>query len=186
VIDETLPWLTFPAAVDLSNTIVVAPRGEIDLLRTDEQLDVWIAAEQGRIASVDAASGRLHDVRTLRADVRALLYAHAENRRLPEASRRRINEVSAAAPAYPELAGGGGVIVKHVCDDPYAVFAAAIARSVIDLVAGRDVRLAVCNAPSCGLLFPPDHARQRWCCHACGNRARVARHATRQRLSIVT
>src|SRR4029450_13079703 len=59
MIDETLPWLTFPAAVDLSNTIVVTPGCDIDLLRTDEQLDVWIAAERGRIACVEAASGRL-------------------------------------------------------------------------------------------------------------------------------
>jgi Putative stress-induced transcription regulator len=83
VIDETLPWLTFPPAVDLSNTIVVTPRGDIDLLTTDEQLDVWIAAERGRIASVDAAAGRLDDVRALRADLRALLYAYAQGRPLP-------------------------------------------------------------------------------------------------------
>ena len=83
MVDETLPWLTFPAAVDLSNTIVVTPRGEIDLLTTDQQLDVWIAAERGRIPFVDAAAGRLHDVRALRADLRPLLYAHAQRRPLP-------------------------------------------------------------------------------------------------------
>ena len=77
MIDETLPWLTFPPAVDLSNTIVVTPRGELDLLTTDQQLDVWIAAERGRIPSVPAAAGHLHDIRNLRADLRALLYAHA-------------------------------------------------------------------------------------------------------------
>ena len=180
MIDETLPWLTFPAAVDLSNTIVVTPRGDIDLLRTDEQLDVWIAAERGRIPSVDAAAGRLHDVRTLRADLRALLYAHARARQLPEAPRRRINALSAAAPAFPVLASAGSVVVKHASGDPYAIFAAEVARSAIELLAGDDTRLSVCTAPSCGLLYPPNHARQRWCCGACGNRARVARHAARR------
>ncbi len=180
MIDETLPWLTFPPAVDLSNTIVVTPRGDVDLLGTNEQLDVWIAAERARIASVNAAVGRLHDVRALRADLRALLYAHAQARRLPEAPRLRINALSAAAPAYPMLANAGSVVVKHASDDPYAIFAAEVARSAIELLAGDDTRLSICTAPSCGLLYPPDHSRQLWCCRACGNRARVARHAARQ------
>jgi predicted RNA-binding Zn ribbon-like protein len=181
VIDETLPWLTFPAAVDLSNTIVVTPRGDVDLLSTDEQLGVWIAAERGRIAGVDAAAGRLEDVRALRADLRALLYAHAEGRRLPRPPRRRINALSAAAPAYSVLTAGGGIAVEHASRDAYAIFAAEVARSAIELFAGDDTRLSICDAPSCGLLYPPDHPRQRWCCRACGNRARVARHAARRR-----
>ena len=182
MIDETLPWLTFPAAVDLSNTIVVTPRGDIDLLTTEEQLDVWIAAERGRIAAVDAAAGRLEEVRALRADLRALLYAYAEGRPLPGPPRRRVNALSAAAPAYPVLTRDGGITVKHGSGDAYAIFAAEVARSAIGLLGGDDRHLSICSAPSCGLLYPPDHPRQRWCCRACGNRARVARHAARQRL----
>ena len=182
MVDETLPWLTFPAAVDLSNTIVVTPRGEIDLLTSDQQLDVWIAAERGRIAFVDAAAGRLQDVRALRADVRAVLRAHAERRPLPGPARRRINTLSAAAPAYPVLTTEGVVIIEHANDDAYANFAAEVARSAIDQFRGGERRLSICTAPSCGLLYPPDHGRQRWCCRACGNRARVARHAARQRV----
>jgi predicted RNA-binding Zn ribbon-like protein len=181
MIDETLPWLTFPAAVDLSNTIVVTPSGDIDLLCTDEQLDVWIAAERGRIACVDAASGRLPDVRALRADLRALLYAYAEGRTLPDRPRRRINTLSATAPAYPVATTRGGTAVRHASQDPYAIFAADVARSAIELIGSDDQTLSVCTAPSCGLLYPPDHPQQLWCCKACGNRARVARHAARQR-----
>jgi predicted RNA-binding Zn ribbon-like protein len=181
VIDETLPWLTFPAALDLSNTIVVTPRGEVDLLATDEQLDVWIAAERGRITCVDAAAGRLHDVRSLRADLRALLYAYAQDRRLPGPARRRLNALSAAAPAYPLLQPGGRVVAEQASTDPYAIFAAEVARSAIELFNGDDRRPSICTAPSCGMLYPPEHPRQRWCCRACGNRARVARHAARRR-----
>jgi predicted RNA-binding Zn ribbon-like protein len=186
VIDETLPWLTFPPAVDLSNTIVVTPRGELDLLRTDQQLDVWIAAERGRIPSVHAAAGRLHDVRNLRTDLRALLYANAHGGRLPEAPRRRVNALSAAAPIYPTLDRAGSITVEQASDDRYANFAAELARSAIQLLANDDTHLAVCTAPSCGLLFPPDHPRQRWCCRACGNRARVARHAARRRPNVTS
>ncbi|MGH9234553.1 MAG: CGNR zinc finger domain-containing protein [Acidimicrobiales bacterium] len=181
MIDETLPWLTFPPAVDLSNTIVVTPRGDVDLLTTEEQLDVWIAAERSRIVCVDAAAGRLDDVRALRADLRALLYAHAQDRPLPGPPRRRVNALSAAAPAYPVIAAGGEVSVEHASDDAFAILTAELARSAIEVFAGDGRRLSVCTAPSCGLLFPPEHARQRWCCRACGNRARVARHAARQR-----
>jgi predicted RNA-binding Zn ribbon-like protein len=181
VIDETLPWLTFPPAVDLSNTIVVTPRGDIDLLTTDEQLDVWIAAERGRIVCVDAARGRLEDVRALRADLRALLYAYAKSRPLPGPPRRRVNALSAAAPTYPVLTPDGGITVKHESGNAYAIFAAELARSAIELFVGDDTRLSICTAPSCGLLYPPDHPHQRWCCRACGNRARVARHSARQR-----
>jgi predicted RNA-binding Zn ribbon-like protein len=181
VIDETLPWLTFPAALDLSNTIVVTARGEVDLLTTGEQLDVWIAAERGRIACVDAAAGRLDDVRFLRADLRALLYAYAQGHRLPGPARRRINALSAAAPTYPLLQPGGRVVVEPASSDPYAIFAADVARSAIELFDGNHRRPSICTAPSCGLLYPPEHPRQRWCCRACGNRARVARHAARRR-----
>ena len=142
MIDETLPWLTFPAAVDLSNTIVVTPRGEIDLLTSDEQLDVWIAAERGRIEFVDAAAGRLQDVRALRADLRAVLRAHAERRPLPGPPRRRINTLSAAAPAYPILTSEGVVIIEHANDDAYANFAAELARSAIDQFLGGERRLS--------------------------------------------
>ena len=181
MIDETLPWLTFPPAVDLSNTIVVTPRGELDLLTTDQQLDVWIAAERGRIPTIAAAAGHLHDIRHLRTDLRALLYAHAHGEPLPDAPRRRLNALSAAAPTYPTLDRAGSITVEQASDDRYANFAAELARSAIQLLANGDPRLAVCTAPSCGLLYPPDHPRQRWCCRACGNRARVARHAARQR-----
>ena len=183
MIDETLPWLTFPPAVDLSNTIVVTSRGDIDLLTTDAQLDVWIAAEHGRIASVDAAAGHLEEVRALRADLRALLYAYAQGRPLPGPPRRRVNALSAADPTYPVLTPDGGITVKHDSRDAYTIFAAEVARSAIELFASDDTRLSMCTAPSCGLLYPPDHPRQRWCCRACGNRARVARHSARRRSS---
>ena len=54
--NEALPWLGFPPAVDLANTVMVTPAGELDLLEDEGQLRAWIAAERGRIAGVEAAS----------------------------------------------------------------------------------------------------------------------------------
>src|SRR5919109_564196 len=104
--DENLPWLVFPPAVDLSNTVIATPAGPRDLLESEE-----------------------------------------------------------------ELAAG----------DSYVRFEAAVARSAIELASRGEDRLSVCGAPSCGMLYLREHPRQVWCSKACGNRARVARHAARQR-----
>jgi len=59
---EALPWLGLPPAVDLANTVMITPAGELDLLEDEGQLGAWIAAERGRIVGVEAASGRLDGV----------------------------------------------------------------------------------------------------------------------------
>jgi predicted RNA-binding Zn ribbon-like protein len=78
---EVFPWLGFPPAVDLANTVMVTSAGELDLLEDEGQLRAWIAAERGRIVGVEAACGRLTEVRALRDTIRGLL--HARERRAP-------------------------------------------------------------------------------------------------------
>jgi predicted RNA-binding Zn ribbon-like protein len=179
--DENFPWLTFPPAVDLANTVMVTPAGNRDLLESEDQLEAWIAAERGRIPGVEAASGRLADVRDLRRGVRELLRARARGKRPPDEARRRINAISAAAPILTALARDGRVVEELGSRDPYARFEATVARSAIELADRGEDSLRVCEAPSCGMLYLRDHPRQVWCSKACGNRARVARHAARQR-----
>jgi predicted RNA-binding Zn ribbon-like protein len=71
-----------------------------------------------------------------------------------------------------------------IAPDDFAVFAAFVARSAIAIMSGPDrSKLSVCRAPSCGMLFLRQDAGQRWCCQSCGNRARVALHAARRRMS---
>jgi predicted RNA-binding Zn ribbon-like protein len=181
MIDERLPWLVFPPAVDLANTVVVTPAGDRDLLESEDRLEAWIAAERDRIPGVEAASGRLADVRDLRRCVRELLHARARGRRPPEGARRRINAISAATPIRAALSRDGRAVEELDSRDPYARFEATVARSAIQLADRGEKRLRVCGAPSCGMLFLRDHPRQTWCSKACGNRARVARHAARRR-----
>jgi predicted RNA-binding Zn ribbon-like protein len=178
---ETLPWLIYPPAVDLSNTVIVTPAGDRDLLSSAEQLEAWIAAERGRIPGVEAASGRLDEVRKLRESVRELLHARARGRRPPDAPRRRINAISAGAPLRTELTPDGRLVERATSPDPYSRFEATVARSAIELADRDEDRLSVCGAPSCGMLYLREHPRQVWCSKACGNRARVARHAARRR-----
>jgi predicted RNA-binding Zn ribbon-like protein len=176
---EALPWLLFPPAVDLANTVTVTPAGDHDLLTSEDELDAWIAAERGRIPGVEAAAGRLAEVRGLRDNVRALLHATARGKRPPEGARRSINAISASAPIRMTLSREGRVVSEDDARDPYALFEATVARSAIELADRGDDRLRACEAPSCGMLFMQAHPRQVWCTPACGNRARVARHAAR-------
>jgi predicted RNA-binding Zn ribbon-like protein len=176
---EPLPWLVFPPAVDLANTVLVTPAGDHDHLTSDDELDAWIAAERGRIPGVEAAAGRLREVRDLRETVRALLHAAARGKRPPDGARRRINAISASAPIRTTLRRDGRAVSEHDVRDPYALFEAMVARSAIELADRGEDRLRACEAPSCGMLFMQGHARQVWCTPACGNRARVARYAAR-------
>jgi predicted RNA-binding Zn ribbon-like protein len=176
-----LPWLVFPPAIDLANTVMVTSAGDRDLLESEEQLEAWIEAERGRIPGVEAAAGRLGAVRELRRSVRELLHARARGRRPRDEERRRINAVSAAVPTRVALTRDGRAVEEPATGEAYALFEAAIARSAIELAARGEDRLSVCGAPGCGLLYLRDHPRQVWCSKACGNRARVARHAARER-----
>jgi predicted RNA-binding Zn ribbon-like protein len=178
---EALPWLLFPPAVDLANTVMVTAAGDRDLLSSDDELEAWIAAERGRIPGVEAASGHLPEVRDLRESVYELLHARARRKPPPEQARRRINAISAAAPIRPMLTADGDAVEEPDARDAFALFEAAVARSAIQLADRREDRLSVCGAPSCGMLYLREHPRQVWCSKACGNRARVARHASRRR-----
>lgn len=179
-----MPWLGFPPAIDLANTVVVTTTADVDLLESGEGLAAWAAAERGRIPGTEATAGRLTEVRALRADVRAALFAAAEGRPLPPGPVAALNRTSAEAPSYPVLRAEG-VEEVFVDDDPFLWFRATVARSAITVLAGDDRdRLAVCRAPSCGMLFLRRGKAQKWCCDSCGNRSRVARHAQRQRAGV--
>src|SRR5918996_907676 len=119
---ESFPWLAFPPAVALANTVMVTPSGDRDLLESEHQLGAWIAAERGRIPRVDAASGRLAEVRDLRESVRELLHARARGKRPPEAARRRINAISASVPIRTTLTPDGRAVEDPDARDPWALF----------------------------------------------------------------
>jgi predicted RNA-binding Zn ribbon-like protein len=176
---KALPWLIFPPAVDLANTVIATPTGDRDLLANDADLAEWIAAERGRIPGVEAASGRLTEVRDLREAVRTLLHARARGEPVPEEARHRINSSSAAAPVTKMLTADGRATEELGTANAYSRFEASVAVSAIALADPGEERLSVCGAPSCGMLFLRDHPRQVWCSKPCGNRARVARHAAR-------
>jgi predicted RNA-binding Zn ribbon-like protein len=180
-IDRSLPWLGgYPLAVDLANTVVRSGSYEVDLLTSEPELATWIEVERARNPVTIAARGHLQEVRALREAVRELLSATVTRAGLPPAALATVNDASARCPSFPTLAPGGDAISAELNDDPFDLFCGAVARSAIQVIAGPErEQLAVCHAPSCGMFFLRNSSRQSWCSPACGNRARVARHAAR-------
>lgn len=179
-VDRTFGWLgRFPLAVDLADTVRLVGGQEVELLESDATLEVWIAAELARYPRVMAARGRLEEVRDLRDLVRRLLTARTRGESLHESDIQAINDVSARSPSFPVLSTDGGHGIVEVNDDDFDLFAAEVARSLIEIMSEDSSRVAGCNAPRCGMFFVRVNPRQRWCSPECGNRARVARHATR-------
>ena len=177
---DPLPWLVFPPAVDLANT---AGPAAADLLTTPDQVSRFIAIERGRIPGVEATEARLPEVRQIREAVRHLLACAAAGQPLRQHDVDQVNEWSANSPIYPLLVDGT-VSYRHASRDPFLVFRGAVAHSAIQLAGDpQGSGLRVCSAPGCGMFYLRTHPRQQWCSPACGNRARVARHAARDRAS---
>lgn len=178
-------WLGEPLAVDLANTVMVVRPGEsVDLLETPGQLRAWLEAEGARTAGFAVEPERdLAPARTLRDAVRALLEAAAQGRALPSQAVEAVNEVSGGAPVAARLvvAADGSRRVELPSSGSADALLGAVARSAIELLARTPAgELRICGAPSCGMFYL---GTRRWCCSACGNRARAARHYGRRRAS---
>jgi predicted RNA-binding Zn ribbon-like protein len=179
-IDRSFRWLgRFPLAVDLADTVRVVASQEVELLVDEDSLSSWVAAEMPRFPAAKGALAHLSEVRVLRDAVRGLLLAQTVGGPLDKHHLALINEASARCPSFPRLTEGRQWDTVELNDDPLDVFSAAVARSTMEALKGDATPLAVCRAPSCGMLFVPANQRQVWCSAGCGNRARVARHAAR-------
>ncbi|MBY4210390.1 CGNR zinc finger domain-containing protein [Rhodococcus fascians] len=96
--------------------------------------------------------------------------------------RCRHRHIPRDAKSHADATAGSGV--EHVVGqpDPVDAIRARAASAVIDLLNGPDrARLSLCAAPRCGQLFLQDRPNQQWCCSACGNRARAARHHAKEK-----
>jgi predicted RNA-binding Zn ribbon-like protein len=175
-------WLGEPLAIDLANTVMVVRDGErVDLLATAADLRAWLDAERTRLGDCHFALAHLDEVRALRDAVHGLLGAAANRTEPPKDALARVNAASAAAPVAPQLvveaAGALRARERDAGEDRLAQLLGTFARAAIDLVTSpAAAELHVCGAPSCGMYFL---GARRWCCAACGNRARAARHYRR-------
>ena len=175
-------WLGEPLALDFANTLLRRGWSYEEQLREPQDLAEWARRQGGRVPVVtaEAAAGRLDEVRALRDDCFTLLRATTDGASLPPDAARRVNDVVRRHPVVPALgarARRGGEHWSRATPARSTSCLARAADATVRTVADPDSALGLCDAPSCGQFFLRGRTDQRWCGPACGNRARVARHA---------
>jgi predicted RNA-binding Zn ribbon-like protein len=173
-----------PLALDLVNTQVSSPDGEVDLLQTPDALRAWLAVERDRL-DTGAEEIELAAVRALRAHVTAAVDAARAGVPPPSSALRAITEAQRNAPSYQELGWNGEAvtIMMRRPGDATAALLAQLAEAAAGLLASPAIGLVrKCEGPGCRMLFLPAHPRRRWCSPAtCGNRVRVGRYYQRHK-----
>jgi predicted RNA-binding Zn ribbon-like protein len=95
-----------------------------------------------------------------------------------------VNTASAMSTVWPEFHPDGRTLMRRdvTAGVTFAdALTTVIAQQAIYLVTSPQWDLLrPCVAPGCAYFFVKTHRRE-WCSAVCGNRARVARHAQRQR-----
>jgi predicted RNA-binding Zn ribbon-like protein len=196
------PRLHEPRPIALVNTIWTDRSGVHDALGEIADVELWVRAVGAcmrlspaplntEAVSVDAAQ-RLVDLRDA---VRRLAAEQTHDPRpfgdspVPDQSTamRMVNAASAITCVRPELVLDGPTPTRYNVWDGESLIDAAtavIADETMGLVTSPQwQQLRPCVAPGCAYYFVKDHFRREWCSAVCGNRARVARHAQRRRVS---
>lgn len=176
----------------LMNTIWADRSGVHDALHTTGGLRGWLAAVEPESAGAprSVATSDVAHFRALRDALRRLAAVVTGDTRPAATSaiddiHRAVAEVNHAvtqAPTWPQLTFDHGEMRSHRTGEATATMRSlsSIAAEAITLFTGEDrLHLKACHAPGCVLYFAKDHPRREWCCTACGNRARAARHYER-------
>jgi predicted RNA-binding Zn ribbon-like protein len=180
---ETKPT---PLAIEAANTWLAVRGHPRETIRDPDALLAWLKERlpEAASASPPVTHADLEAFRALRDAIRGLARAAATRQQQDQAALETLNTISASAPTWPHLSAlGDKLVMTERSSGPYTTTAlAAIARDAMVLFAGPDAgRVGACGAPGCVQFFLREHPRQRWCCAACGNRVRVARHYRRHR-----
>ncbi|WP_344358054.1 ABATE domain-containing protein [Streptomyces gobitricini] len=166
-----MPWIGAHPVLDLGNTVVFGAgpaRGDVDPPADPEPRASW----RGHAADRALADLSLEELTELRDPVRAVLDAAARQTPLPEAARRRLNDLAAWRPCH--LPSGGERPARGEGGSGPA--AGATTRQALVLAAGPErSTLRRCPAPGCGMFFLPRRRDQTWCSTSCGDRASPAR-----------
>jgi predicted RNA-binding Zn ribbon-like protein len=194
--DRSIPDLD--QAIEFVNTTGLSGSRPFEALPTIEAALGWlaaagylrpeeVAAELARLAGDEAAGRRaLAGVRAVRAGLRELFDAAAEERVPSDGALAAINDVLELPESVRLVRAGSGIQITHRREGrPLDQALASIARSIADeAVAGRPERFRICENDRCRWAFY-DKSRpgtRRWCeMSSCGNRMKAARHRARHR-----
>jgi predicted RNA-binding Zn ribbon-like protein len=175
------------------NTIWADTAGVHDDLTTPAALRDWLVAVHDRDADAleDPRPDELAEAKLLRDSLRRLAAFCTDDRRPAAQSPVRsvddaVAAVNRAATHRPhaQLVMQGGRLHRDrpAPTSPTPAALAELAHDSIDMLTGLSAtKLRACHAPGCVRYFVRSHPRREWCCEACGNRARAARHYRRIR-----
>jgi len=156
-------------------------------LATAEQAVEWFAT-RGLIhsESLDATARDLDRIRGVRAALREVADAVAEDRAPKRGALDRVNRTLRARAATELVAGADGIGIghRHVGDPIDDALARVTEPLVQELASGKPERLRVCANDMCRWVFYDESraGQRRWCdMTTCGNRAKAARHRARQK-----
>jgi predicted RNA-binding Zn ribbon-like protein len=171
--NDDLPILGEPLAVELANTRYGEGGAAYDFLADNEQGARWLA-EVFPIQTVV----EWHALREVRDAVHVLLMAAAANQDLDPEAVAVVNRHAARAATRValDLIDGERRVLASVEGDVAAVAAA----SCISTLAGPDP-VRRCEGPGCTLLFVQLHRRRRFCHEGCSHRDRQARYRRSRR-----
>jgi len=155
-----------------------------DLLDSAESTLGWLRSQadlaESPLTEADLGRAQLRSLRGLR-DTLAELF-RSTDWPLPAAQLAILNAMSRQSPSWVELDPDGQRTIRHR-GSALAAVRSMIAADGIELLSRQADLVRQCSAPSCVVYFVADRPRRQWCCAACGNRARVARHYQRQQAS---
>ena len=164
-------------ALALVNTWRLSTGGEVDELAEPGDATEWLRRHE--LPAATLGRDDLNRLTTLRAAVRELLAALAEERAPDPTAVSTVNAAARADAAAPQLAWQAGPLREWHSARPGSLdeAVASLARDAIDVVSGDLGRLVrPCEAHGCVRFFLREHARRRWCSTTCGDRVRAARH----------
>ncbi|MGY6564464.1 MAG: CGNR zinc finger domain-containing protein [Halomonadaceae bacterium] len=176
-------WLGDHLAVDLANTVIRQGSRMTELLNEPRDLAEWLELERERVPCPEVVDATLLEAfLKLRDDALALLRAAVARETLPSSAVAHVNAIVTRTPMARVLGkhAGSAITVPAHAEDPRQNLLATLANAIVDLLGERQLHhLAFCDAPSCGQFFHRQRPNQHWCCPACGDRARAARHQKR-------
>jgi len=184
--ETRFPLLGEALALDLVNTRVCRGGVDVDLLDEPHALVAWLWAESERLAwSGPVEMSDLTKVCSLRDAMDELFHGLRVDERPSVSAVETLNEALSNPGAQPCISwerSGPQLVAPPVGSERAALLHVLAVDAVAVMTGPRAERIRECAHPNCRLQFVANNPRRRWCSDAlCGNRARVARHYSRQR-----
>jgi predicted RNA-binding Zn ribbon-like protein len=176
-----------PLSLELHNTRYADAGELVEGLPDDRAAQAWLDAIGARLpVGGRAGAPTAAELVELRDAIREAFLTAIGGGRPSRAGVTAINAASLRAPRAPvarwHLDAAPTQALEYGDATRADVVLSVLAADAIDVLTGPlRSELRACGAPGCVLLFLRGQPRREWCCGACGNRARQARHYARSR-----